>query len=167
MAKPIVKAGGRERLDEIDDAEVLDVAGLRRLTGSMTFEDFDVPSPVTLAELVTGGQPGEARVSGLKNQGSGQMSILSPTQIRFTAGTSESLVERQAGGLIQQYQVSWTQEDFNVSGLANPVSYYVVQDAGFTGTGTIVELSSPPGESRSEIGTKQGMQCLIRTTHVD
>lgn len=147
MAEPIIRQNDREKLVKAGSTPI-DVVEVRNLLGSLLFRDDDVPAGVTLAQLLAQGSGGESRVSGLRRNSGAQLSRLSDTQVRLSApGVPGVLVERQADGAAIEHDVDWAQIDATVAGVDDPVSYWVIQDVGFTGTGTLLELSVPPSEA--------------------
>lgn len=143
MSAPIVRLGDRDRLTPLPAGEPIDVEDVQNLGGDLSFEDAS-NAPITLTQILALALPGESRLSGLRNQGAGQLSIFSPTTVRIAAGPNEMLVERLPAATSVEHPVNWVQTDIVVAGIANIASFYVIQDAGFTGTGTAVELSSLP-----------------------
>ncbi len=143
MSKPLVHRGDRERVADLPSGTPLDVETLQNLIGDLAFQDASNPL-TTLTQILSAGNGGEARTSGVVNQGSGSLLVLDPLTIRVKAGNGEKLIERQAGAIDIEHDVDWIETDITVVGKANLASYYVIQDAGFTGTGVPIELSSLP-----------------------
>ncbi len=143
MSAPVVRLGGKDRLTPLPPGEPIDVEDVQNLVGDLTFEDSS-NAPITLTQILAAALPGESRLTGLRNQGAGKLSIFSPTTVRIAAGPDEKLIERLPAATSVEHAVNWVQTDIVVAGIANLASFYVIEDVGFTGTGAAIELSSFP-----------------------
>ncbi len=150
--RPLVHAGGRELIRDLPDGVSLELEFLKNPAGELRLIDsLNLDGP-TLSELRGTANLGETRVAGLRTAGAGLLTILNPTTVRIAAGTSEIMVERLPGGVATEHVVTWSETDIVVSGISNPAAFYEVQDATFTGTGTVVETSAPPDDAAERGG---------------
>jgi len=91
----------------------------------------------------------EAAVSGVTS--GGRITVASITNVQVNAGTAV-LEEYVSPTVIRRHRTSWNTQSIAVSGsgLTDPAAYWVVTDAGYTGTATIAERTVP-STARNEV----------------